>query len=133
MFLIERSRAERRWMMALSTTTVPHKASTSWKRRVIEHPLVVYFVMAFGLSWMVWIPLVASAHGLLPQGFVSYFHLLGSLGPMLAALTVTGIASGAAGLRELVARMFKWRVGIIWWAVALFGPAALYGLSAVLL
>jgi uncharacterized protein len=119
--------------MTLSTRTVPRKASSSLKRRVMEHPLLIYFVMAFGLSWVLWIPLVASAHGLLPQGFVSYFHLLGSLGPMLAALTVTGIASGAAGLRELGARMIKWRVGLMWWAIALFGPAALYGLSVVLL
>jgi membrane protease YdiL (CAAX protease family) len=99
----------------------------------MEHPLVVYFVMAFGISWVLWIPLVASAHGLLAKGFASYFHVLGSLGPMLAALLVTGILGGAVGLRELGARMIKWRVGVIWWAIALFGPAALYGLSAVLL
>ncbi|HEY6410845.1 MAG TPA: type II CAAX endopeptidase family protein [Ktedonobacteraceae bacterium] len=120
--------------MALLKTTAPPKGPSSLKRLVKEHPLVVYFVMAFGISWMLWIPLVASAHGLLAGGNAfSYFHLLGSLGPMLAALIVTGIVGGAVGLRELGARMVKWRVGIFWWALALFGPAALYGLSAVLL
>ena len=120
--------------MALLKTTAPPKAPSSLKRLVKEHPLVVYFVMAFGISWILWIPLVASAHGLLAGGNAfSYFHLLGSLGPMLAALIVTGIVGGAVGLRELGARMVKWRVGLIWWALALFGPAALYGLSAVLL
>jgi len=120
--------------MALSTTTAPPKASSSLKRLVKEHPLVVYFVTAFGLSWILWVPLVASAHGLLAGGNAfSYFHLLGSLGPLLAALLVTGIVGGAAGLRELGTRLVKWRVGLIWWAMALFGPAALYGISAVFL
>lgn len=96
--------------------------------------LVVYFVTAFGISWLLWIPLVASAHGLLAGGnALSYFHLLGSLGPLLAAVLVTGIAGGAGGLRELGTRMVKWRVGLVWWGLALFGPAALYWLSAVLL
>jgi len=48
-------------------------------------------------------------------------------------LIVTGIVGGAVGLRELGTRLVKWRVGLIWWAIALFGSAALYGLSAVLL
>ena len=120
--------------MALSTITTPPSVPSTFKRWVKEHRLVVYFVTAFGISWILWIPLVASAHGLLGGGNAfSYFHLLGSLGPLLAAVLVTGIAGGAAGLRELGARMIKWRVGLLWWALALFGPAALYGLSAVLL
>jgi uncharacterized protein len=114
--------------MALLKTTAPPKAPSSLKRLVKEHPLEVYFVMAFGISWMLWIPLVASAHGLLAGGNAfSCFHLLGSLGPMLAALIVTGIVGGAVGLREIGARMFKWRVGIFWWALALFGPVRSMG------
>ena len=121
-------------MMALSTISTPPKAPSSLKRLVKEHPLVVYFVMAFSISWILWIPLVASAHGLLAGGNAfSYFHLLGSLGPLLAALIVTGIVGGTVGLRELGVRMVKWRVGLIWWVIALFGSAALYGLSAMLL
>lgn len=120
--------------MALSTTTAPPKVPSALKRRVMEHPLVVYFVTAFGISWIVWMPLVASAHGLLAGGNAfSYFHLLGSLGPLLAALIVTGIAGGTAGLRGLGARMVRWRVGLIRWTMALCGPTALYGLSAALL
>jgi uncharacterized protein len=120
--------------MALSTTTAPPKAPSSWKRLAKKHQLVVYFVTAFGISWLLWIPLVASAHGLFGWGSAfSSFHLLGSLGPLLAAVLVTGILGGAGGLRELGRRMVRWRVGLGWWALALFGPAALYGLSAVLL
>jgi hypothetical protein len=35
-------------------------------------------------------------------------------GPMLAALTVTGLVRGRAGLRELLGRMGRWRVGLRW-------------------
>jgi deazaflavin-dependent oxidoreductase (nitroreductase family) len=52
---------------------------------------------------------------------------------LLAALIVTGITSGAAGLRELGMRMIKWRVGIVWILIALFSPALLFALSAVIL
>jgi hypothetical protein len=33
---------------------------------------------------------------------------------MLAALTVTGLVRGRAGLRELLGRMGRWRVGLRW-------------------
>lgn len=65
-------------MMALSTTTAPPKVSL--KRRVMEHPLAVYFVTAFGISWILWLPLVAWAHGLLGGGNAfSYFHSVAAL------------------------------------------------------
>jgi membrane protease YdiL (CAAX protease family) len=40
-------------------------------------------------------------------------------GPSVAGLLLTGLASGRAGFRELFARLFRWRVGARWYAVAL--------------
>ena len=40
-------------------------------------------------------------------------------GAGIAAIVLTGIVSGFAGLRELIARLLKWRVGLRWYAVAL--------------
>jgi hypothetical protein len=37
------------------------------------------------------------------------------------ALWVTSIIDGRAGLRVLFARVFRWRFGIGWWLVVLFG------------
>ena len=37
------------------------------------------------------------------------------------ALWVTSITDGRAGLRALLARVFRWRFGIGWWLVVLFG------------
>jgi uncharacterized protein len=57
------------------------------------------------------------------QGMISYqppqyLHLLGSLGPALAALIMTRICSGSVGLRDLWRRMFAWRVAPRWYAIA---------------
>ena len=38
----------------------------------------------------------------------------GLLGPMLAALTITGLVRGRAGLRELLGRMGRRQVGLRW-------------------
>ena len=38
---------------------------------------------------------------------------------------MTGITEGRAGIRALLRRFLVWRVGVRWYAVALFGPAAL--------
>ena len=52
---------------------------------------------------------------------------------MLAALTVTGITGESTGLRELVGRIFRWRVGIKWFLIALLGMPALFGIAVVVL
>jgi membrane protease YdiL (CAAX protease family) len=44
-------------------------------------------------------------------------HLPGLAGPALAAVVVTALVDGRAGLRELWARVTRWRVGWRWWAV----------------
>jgi membrane protease YdiL (CAAX protease family) len=78
---------------------------------VRRHPLGAYFLLAFTLSWGYWVPAA------LAGGEASHFP--GLLGPMLAALLVTGIVQGRAGLRDLLARMARWRVPPRWYAAAL--------------
>jgi hypothetical protein len=80
---------------------------------VKRHPLITFFVLTFVLSWWTW-PLYAV--GLSPSPLFP--------GPILAALIVIPITQGWAGLRELGSRMIRWRVGWIWYAVALGIPLA---------
>jgi uncharacterized protein len=54
----------------------------------------------------------------------------GLLGPALAALLVTAATQGMAGVRQLVARMVRWRIGLSGWLLAA-SPLAL-GVVAVL-
>jgi len=59
----------------------------------------------------------ATVEQLEATGALLYIGML--LGPALAGLIVTGLVSGRAGLRDLLSRSLKWRVGAWWYAAAL--------------
>ena len=97
-----------------------------------KHPLLAFFVLAYALSWLVEIPLALRAHGVIQVEIPFSLHYLAAYGPMLSALIVTGVTGGPRGLRELLGRMTKWKVGPGWWLVAV-APLGLYSLVAVAL
>ncbi|MDN5688384.1 MAG: CPBP family intramembrane metalloprotease [Brachybacterium sp.] len=102
---------------------------------VRRHPLLTFFLLANGLSWLAWLPYILSLNGLGVRG-VAFPAVLGSsqllgvlpgayLGPIGSALLVTAIVDGRAGLRRWVGRLLRWRVNWRWYAVTLFTvPAA---------
>lgn len=103
---------------------------------ISRHPLASFFVLANALSWIAWTPYVLSHNGLGVWDF-SFPSVLGTsqitgmlpgayLGPITAALLVTAITGGLAGLRQWGARLWRWRVHWRWYAIALIGvPVAL--------
>jgi uncharacterized protein len=57
-------------------------------------------------------------------------------GPILASILLTGLYSGKKGYRELISRLFKWRVPAKWYAVAVLAAplsvfAALFALTLI--
>jgi uncharacterized protein len=50
--------------------------------------------------------------------------------PFLTGILVTAIADGRPGLKTFFSRIVRWRVGIQWYAVALFTPVVLYLIAA---
>ena len=85
---------------------------------------VVFATYAIGISWICWLPLVAANHRL---GFVGptatpVLLVLGTFGPLLAAVAMVSRTSGHAGLREFLGQALRWRVGIQWYAAALVAP-----------
>jgi membrane protease YdiL (CAAX protease family) len=84
-----------------------------WLQR---HRLPAFFVLTFAISWCSW-PLYAA--GLMPQ-----FEFL-PIGPLASALIIIGLAEGKAGYRAWGRRLIRWRVGWIWYAVALLLPAVM--------
>lgn len=96
-----------------------------------EHPLILFFPLAYLFSTIFWLPQIASAQGWTASSASSYWHLIGGLGPLLAALLVTGIIAGREGLRELATRVFKWRVGPHWYLFAWLAPVVIYLIGAI--
>ncbi|HLL62681.1 MAG TPA: CPBP family glutamic-type intramembrane protease, partial [Propionibacteriaceae bacterium] len=82
-------------------------------RLVRRYPLTVFFLLTYAVAWALW-----------------PFGLFGAFGPLVAALIVVPIAHGRAGLRELGARLVRWRVGWLWWAMAVGVPLGLHALTA---
>jgi CAAX protease family protein len=91
-----------------------------------RHPLVAFFVLAYALTWPL-IPLVSVSPLL---GFPALF------GPALSAVIVAAVTDGGPGLKDLLGRLVRWRVGARWYAVALGLPLLLaltaWGLNLLL-
>ena len=108
-------------------------APLSWlKRLVVRHPVAAFLVMLYAIAWGVFLPVVLQARGLLvlpvdlSEGFAfdAVTSLASILGVTLPAFLVTAVISGKAGVRGLLSRCLRWRVGIGWYLVALFGLLA---------
>lgn len=95
-----------------------------------RHPLVAFFVLAFGLTWLAWLPYILSENGV---GVLPFRlpELLGSaqtlgvlpgayLGPITSAFIVTVRVEGRPGLRRWGARLVRWRVPLRWYLLVLF-------------
>jgi membrane protease YdiL (CAAX protease family) len=93
-------------------------------------PLAGYFLLAYGISWAIGIPLAITARWN-QQPLPFSIHYLIAYGPMLSALIMTWLTDGLDGLKELLARILKWRVQPVWWLVA-FSPLGLFAVFAIM-
>ena len=97
------------------------KGLRGWLAR---RPLTGFLVIVLGLSWLLMAIPVLAFHGVIPGANlpVEVFALAATLLILLpTALWVTSITDRRAGVRALFARVFRWRFGIGWWLVVLFG------------
>ena len=103
------------------------------KRLVVRHPVAAFLVMLYAIAWSVFLPVVLQARGLLAlpvdlsEGFA--FDAVTSLasihGVALPAFLVTTLTNDKVGVRDLLSRCLRWRVGIVWYLAALFGLLAI--------
>ena len=78
---------------------------------------IVWFVaLAYAISWSWWIHLAVSGT-IVHQGQRWPTHLVGLLGPAIAAVIGTAVGDGRAGLRDLWARITRGRVGWVWYGL----------------
>jgi membrane protease YdiL (CAAX protease family) len=88
-----------------------------------RHSLPLYFVIAFAWFWA-----LLALERVKPFRF--WAALVGALAPAVAAVFITAVAEGDTAVRELVRRLWKWRVGWLWY-VAAFGIPIAEGVVAV--
>lgn len=97
-----------------------------------RNSLVAYFIITYTISWTIWSPIVASAQGWVNWNVPYALYYFGSFGPMLSAVIITALTEGRAGIRNLIGRVFKWRVEFRYYAFAVLVPIGLFVLAFLL-
>lgn len=98
-----------------------------------RYPVLSYFVLAMLFSWATWAPLTARALGLTAQYASPYLHLVGGLGPLCAAIVMTVLCDGRAGVARLWESCTTLRGRGRWIVLAITAPILLFVLSATAL
>jgi membrane protease YdiL (CAAX protease family) len=101
-------------MEALMSSTV------SWVR---QHRLTSFFVLAYMVSWTPW---AFDAAG------ISLGTPFFPGGPLVATLVVIATADGQRGFRKLGSRLIRWRVGWVWYLVAIGLPVVMVLVTGLL-
>lgn len=101
-----------------------------------KRPLLWFFVLAYAVTWLLWSPAVLLG---LPtfataEHAPNWYLLPGvAIGVTGTAFAMTAVTDGRAGVRELLARLVRWRVGWPWYVVAvLLIPLGQLGVAFVL-
>jgi membrane protease YdiL (CAAX protease family) len=99
-----------------------------------RHPLISYFVIAYGLAWAIEVPLALSANGVLPKlptPIAALVIAAATFAPAAAAFIMTGVLDGKPGVVRLLRRLVLWRVGIQWYVIVLVGIPVIALLAAL--
>ena len=111
-----------------------------------RHPVITFYVLAFAISWAGILLVVGGPANYpstsTPEAAEDVGRMLLLLmvpwfaGPSLASIALTGVVSGRAGFRDLLARLVRWRVRPQWYVVALLTAPVLdvtisYALSLI--
>jgi len=98
------------------------------RRHISNHPVAMFFVVAYLFSWIAWTPLVFSDWWatwaplmLAPDLQTMLFIMIGGFGPLVAAALVTWAIGD--GVREWAGQLLRWNVPLKYWVFALLFPA----------
>ncbi|HJV12677.1 MAG TPA: type II CAAX endopeptidase family protein [Propionibacteriaceae bacterium] len=81
---------------------------------VSRHPVMSYLLLAFAIFWASWMPVLLV--GAPPRPFSALGAILGLA---LPAFLVTAATDGRTGVRDVLRRTLRWRLGIGWYLLAL--------------
>ncbi len=99
-----------------------------------KYPIVWFYILAFGISWLGMISVVLASRGIAPfyRPYFIFLSIFYAIGPTLAAVIVSQVAHGKTGIRGLLKGPIRWRVGPVWYIVAVLGPVVLSTKGSIL-
>src|SRR3712207_415071 len=103
--------------------------SSSLQGAVARRPVAAFLVMVYAITWIIFLPVVLQGRGLLALpvdlseglAFNAVVSIATILGVALPAFLVTAATGGKGGVRDLLSRCLRWRVGVHWYLIALLG------------
>lgn len=101
----------------------------NWMKR---NSVISFFIIAYAVSWSFEIPLALFRQEIISVQTPMWLHYFASLGPLTAALIMTSLTDGRSGLRNLIARIFKWRVDVRYYAYVTLIPVGLFTFACIL-
>jgi len=110
-------------MAAIAQSTIQRKETV-----IQKYPLVSFFVLAIGLTWIFMITDALGSHGILPFRLPLPLLLVMGYMPTLGAVIVTRATQGKEGVKALFRKLLIARVGLGWYLFAIFG----LGLASVI-
>ena len=106
----------------------PWRASTGGVFRLrptaADRQVLWFGLLAVGLTWLAWLPLAETSRGWADLHASRYLHVVGGVGPALAALVMTAAYDGRRGLRLLWQRVSS--APGRWLLFAMLAPATAY-------
>ena len=92
-----------------------------------KHPLLWFYTLAFAISWMGWLPMVAASWGApwFQHPAFQILLILPAAGPTLAAIIVQRVLVGKTGANRWFRSLWRWRIRARWLGVAIALPAIL--------
>jgi membrane protease YdiL (CAAX protease family) len=98
-----------------------------------RNAVLTYYVLTFAISWGGFLMAVGPTTRLSPVELPPAAIFAMVAGPIVAAIVMIGIVSGAAGFREFRSRLFQWKVDARWYGFALFtAPLVVAAVTLVL-
>ena len=92
----------------------PKRPVSRVARFVGRYPVATFLLMAYAIFWASWVPvLFLDAAPRLVSAVGALFGLA------VPAFVVTAVTEGRDGIRYLVRRTLRWRVGIVWYVFAM--------------
>ena len=93
------------------------------KKWINEHILIVYIMIAFGISWLGWSILILTD---MEPSFFNPWKIFAAFGPSIAGLIVIALHSGRAGLIKIWHSLINLRgIRWHWYLVSLIIPPAI--------
>ena len=87
------------------------------KRNIIKNPVVAFVTLTFAISWGFWFPQIFIGRE------VFILRVLGTFGPLIAAVIVSVLQGGTAGFRKLLKPLSIWQVNVVWYIFCIFSTA----------